>query len=106
MTPEDLALVTELLGRPPRGECEIVVRGPAGEPVVIKNAAHLDDGTPMPTLYWLVGSWSSSGSWRKPTLAPSPTPTHATPRYGTEASSARNRTPTFLQAVSAVPDKE
>ena len=55
MTPEDLALVTELLGRPPRGECEIVVRGPAGEPVVIKNAAHLDDGTPMPTLYWLVG---------------------------------------------------
>ncbi|MGO9559468.1 MAG: DUF501 domain-containing protein [Acidimicrobiales bacterium] len=55
MTPEDLAIVTELLGRPPRGDCEVVVRGHAGEPVVIKNAAHLDDGTPMPTLYWLVG---------------------------------------------------
>ena len=27
---------------------------PAGDPVVIRNAPLLDDGTPMPTRYWLV----------------------------------------------------
>jgi exopolyphosphatase/guanosine-5'-triphosphate,3'-diphosphate pyrophosphatase len=32
-----------------------VVRDWAGGPVVIRNAPFLDDGTPMPTLYWLVG---------------------------------------------------
>ena len=33
---------------------EVVVRDGAGEPVVIENAPFLDDGTPMPTRYWLV----------------------------------------------------
>jgi hypothetical protein len=33
----------------------VVVRDPAGEPVVIRNDPLLDDGTPMPTRYWLVG---------------------------------------------------
>jgi exopolyphosphatase/guanosine-5'-triphosphate,3'-diphosphate pyrophosphatase len=33
----------------------VVVRDPAGEPVVIRNPPLLDDGTPMPTRYWLVG---------------------------------------------------
>ena len=28
----------------------------AGRPVVIRNAPLLDDGTPMPTRYWLVGA--------------------------------------------------
>ncbi len=56
MTPEDLAAVTELLGRPPRGACEVAARDADGAPVVIRNATHLDDGTPMPTLYWLVGA--------------------------------------------------
>lgn len=55
MSPEDLALVTELLGRPPQGRCEVAVRARDGGPVVIENAPNLDDGTPMPTLYWLVG---------------------------------------------------
>ena len=32
----------------------MVVRRPDGRPVVIRNAALLDDGTPMPTRYWLV----------------------------------------------------
>jgi len=32
------------------------VRAPGGEPVVIRNAPLLDDGTPMPTRYWLVGA--------------------------------------------------
>ena len=47
--------VVALLGREPRGEYEVVVRDEAGEPVVIRNAPLLADGTPMPTLYWLVG---------------------------------------------------
>lgn len=33
----------------------MVVRDAAGQPVVIRNSPLLDDGTPMPTLYWLVG---------------------------------------------------
>ncbi len=51
----DRSAVTELLGRPPRGAFTIVVRDANGAPVVIRNAPLLEDGTPMPTLYWLVG---------------------------------------------------
>ena len=47
--------VAALLGRRPKGPYEVVVRGPGGHPVVIRNAPLLDDGTPMPTRYWLVG---------------------------------------------------
>ena len=50
----DVAAVTELLGRPPRGGFEVVVRAGDGAPAVIANAPFLDDGTPMPTRYWLV----------------------------------------------------
>jgi len=53
-TDSDVAAVTVLLGREPRGAFEIVVRDDAGAPVVIRNAPLLDDGTPMPTRYWLV----------------------------------------------------
>lgn len=45
----------ELLGREPRGSFEVVFRDAAGGPVVIRNHPMLEDGTPMPTLYWLVG---------------------------------------------------
>lgn len=31
-----------------------MVRAPDGDPMVIENAAFLDDGTPLPTRYWLV----------------------------------------------------
>ena len=31
------------------------MRDPQGSPVVIRNAPLLDDGTPMPTRYWLIG---------------------------------------------------
>jgi uncharacterized protein len=48
-------MVTALLGRPPRGDFEIVVRAADGRPVVICNAPLLADGTPMPTRWWLVG---------------------------------------------------
>ena len=46
--------VTRLLGRTPAGAFSVVVRRPAGSPVVIENAPLLDDGRPMPTRYWLV----------------------------------------------------
>jgi hypothetical protein len=32
----------------------VVVRRGDGRPVVIENEPHMRDGTPMPTLYWLV----------------------------------------------------
>ena len=51
---EDVTALTQLLGRPPRAAFDVVVRRPTGEPVVIRNAPVLDDGTPMPTRYWLV----------------------------------------------------
>jgi uncharacterized protein len=51
---DDRAIVAELLGRSPRGEFAVVVRDARGTPMVIRNAPLLDDGTPMPTRYWLV----------------------------------------------------
>jgi uncharacterized protein len=50
----DVERVTELLGREPRADFDVVVRSPDGEPAVIRNAPLLADGTPMPTRYWLV----------------------------------------------------
>ncbi|HUF34161.1 MAG TPA: DUF501 domain-containing protein [Acidimicrobiales bacterium] len=55
MTHDDQAAVVELLGRVPRGRFDVVVRDTAGGPLVIRNAPLLDDGTPMPTRFWLVG---------------------------------------------------
>jgi hypothetical protein len=54
-TNQDLADVTRLIGRVPQGEFRVVVRSATGEPVVLMNAPLLNDNTPMPTLYWLVG---------------------------------------------------
>ncbi|MCU4187067.1 DUF501 domain-containing protein [Acidiferrimicrobium sp. IK] len=45
-----------LLGRSPRGGYEIVVRSATGDPVVLRNAPLLEDGTPMPTRFWLIGA--------------------------------------------------
>jgi len=50
----DVAAVAALLGRPPQGGFEVVVRGAGGGPVVIRNDPFLADGTPLPTRYWLV----------------------------------------------------
>jgi hypothetical protein len=55
-TQNDIARVTELLGRRPQGDFEVVLRNPDGDPVVVKNAPLLYDGTPMPTRFWLVGA--------------------------------------------------
>lgn len=47
--------VAALLGRRPRSAFAVVVRDVlTNAPVVIRNAPLLDDGTPMPTRYWLV----------------------------------------------------
>jgi hypothetical protein len=53
---DDRARVTELLGREPAGAFEVVVRDELGDPVVVRNAPFLDDGTPMPTRFYLVGA--------------------------------------------------
>ena len=51
---DDLVVIEALIGRPLAGRCAVVVRRLDGRPVVIENEPHLRDGTPMPTLYWLV----------------------------------------------------
>jgi len=53
---DDRTRVAELLGRTPRGRFEVIVRDASGDPVVVRNAPFLDDGTPMPTRYYLVGA--------------------------------------------------
>lgn len=53
VTDVDLAIVSEQLGRTPRGVLEISFRTPDGQPAVIKTSPKLPDGTPFPTLYYL-----------------------------------------------------
>jgi hypothetical protein len=50
----DHEAVRELLGREPQADFDVVVRGPHGDPVVVRNAPFMHDGTPMPTRYWLI----------------------------------------------------
>jgi len=52
---DDRERVAELLGRTPQSAFDVVVRDAFGDPVVLRNAPFLDDGTPMPTRYYLVG---------------------------------------------------
>jgi hypothetical protein len=51
---DDRAAVRERLGREPRGDWEVAARDDEGRPTVIRNAPFLEDGTPMPTRYWLI----------------------------------------------------
>jgi uncharacterized protein len=51
---DDRATVTVQLGREPRGDVEVVARCPFGLPLVIRTAPTLPDGSPFPTLYYLV----------------------------------------------------
>lgn len=55
----DVEAVTELLGRRPQGRFTVAVRGEDGGPIVLRNHPVLDDGRPMPTLYWLCGARES-----------------------------------------------
>ncbi|NQY57994.1 MAG: DUF501 domain-containing protein [Ilumatobacteraceae bacterium] len=50
----DVARVAEQLGRVPRGDFDVVVRDDDADPMVVRNEPLLDDGTPMPTRYYLV----------------------------------------------------
>lgn len=52
---DDRRRVAELLGRLPQGDFEVVLRDATGDPLVLCNAPLLDDATPMPTRWWLVG---------------------------------------------------
>jgi len=52
----DRDAVRALLGREPQGQFQVVARSRDGSPIVIRNAPLLDDGTPMPTRYWLIGN--------------------------------------------------
>jgi uncharacterized protein len=54
-TDDDRREVERILGRRPQGAFDVVLRHADGSPLVIRNAPLLDDGTPMPTRYWLVG---------------------------------------------------
>ena len=53
---DDRARVAQLLGREPHSAFDVVVRDHHGDPVVVRNAPFLDDGTPMPTRFYLVGA--------------------------------------------------
>lgn len=53
LTDADLVIVSEQLGRTPRGVLEVSFRTPDGQPAVIKTSPKLPDGTPFPTLYYL-----------------------------------------------------
>jgi uncharacterized protein len=53
---DDRARVAQLLGREPNSAFDVVVRDHDGDPVVVRNAPFLDDGTPMPTRFYLVGA--------------------------------------------------
>lgn len=50
----DMETVANLLGRRPSAAFEVSLRDAHGTPMVIRNAPVTDDGTPMPTLYYLV----------------------------------------------------
>ena len=72
---EDLAVIAEQLGRPPRGVLSVAARCPAGHPAVVRTAPRLPDGTPFPTLYYLtcpklasrIGTLEAEGLMREQT---------------------------------------
>lgn len=90
---DDRAEVAALLGREPQAHFEVVVRSPSGAPVVIRNQPLLDDGTPMPTRFWLVdpdlcrriGTLESTGGVRRAEAEVDPTElARAHERYAAE----------------------
>lgn len=50
---QDLAVVAEQLGRPPRGVVEVAARCVCGRPLVVRTAPRLEDGAPFPTTFYL-----------------------------------------------------
>ncbi len=52
-TPDDIAAVSEQLGREARGVIGIAARTSDGSPTVVATAPRLPDGSPFPTFYYL-----------------------------------------------------
>ena len=67
------ALVVAALGRPVQAAYEVAWWAPDGFPAVLRNPPFLDDGTPLPTRWWLidpdlhrlVGALESAGGVRE-----------------------------------------
>src|SRR5690606_11867020 len=53
VSPADLDVLAEQLGRPPRGVVGIAARCVCGRPLVVRTAPRLEDGTPFPTTFYL-----------------------------------------------------
>ena len=72
---EDVEIIRQQLGRPPRAVYEVAHRCPCGLPDVVRTAPRLADGSPFPTLYYLtcpraasaIGRLESSGLMREMT---------------------------------------
>ena len=50
---EDLAVITEQLGREARGVVDVAARCVCGRPAVVKTLPRLPNGTPFPTTFYL-----------------------------------------------------
>ena len=50
---EDLAIVEQQLGRPPRAFRRVAVRCPYGAPAVVEQEPFASDRTPFPTQFWI-----------------------------------------------------
>lgn len=48
-------IVERLLGRKPKGPWRVCLYDGNGEPLVLETSPILEDGTPMPTIFWLIG---------------------------------------------------
>lgn len=72
---EDLAVITEQLGREARGVVDVAARCVCGRPAVVKTLPRLPNGTPFPTTFYLthpravssVGTLEASGLMREMT---------------------------------------
>ncbi len=53
LEPDDLDVLLEQLGRPPRGVVDVAARCVCGRPTVVRTRPRLDDGTPFPTTFYL-----------------------------------------------------
>ncbi|MDO5723694.1 MAG: DUF501 domain-containing protein [Flaviflexus sp.] len=53
VSPTDLEILREQLGRVPRGVVDIAARCACGYPTVVMTAPRLDDGSPFPTTFYL-----------------------------------------------------
>lgn len=61
LSADDVQVVTDQLGRPPRGVEGVAWRCPCGKPGVVATAPRLDDGTPFPTTYYLTCPRATAG---------------------------------------------